>query len=133
MRLPNGVFNPYTGIRTNLLFFTKGEPTQEIWYYDHPYPEGYKSYSKTKPIKIAEFAPEKAWWYHREENEFAWKVSVEQIKANNFNLDVKNPRDPQFKEQSLAELLTEYDQINQGIAITQNELKHHLMKSLNLL
>ena len=58
VRLPKGVFNPYTGINTNLLFFTKGEPTKEVWFYEHPYPEGYKSYSKTKPIRIAEFAPE---------------------------------------------------------------------------
>src|SRR4029434_1924376 len=48
VRLPNGVFAPYTSIRTNLLFFTKGKPTKEVWYYEHPYPEGYKSYSKTK-------------------------------------------------------------------------------------
>jgi type I restriction enzyme M protein len=59
VRLPNGVFNPYTGIKTNLLFFTKGKPTQEIWYYEHPYPPGYKSYSKTKPIRIEEFEVEK--------------------------------------------------------------------------
>src|SRR5205823_5819933 len=49
VRLPNGVFAPYTGIKTNLLFFTKGEPTKEIWYYEHPYPPGVKSYNKTKP------------------------------------------------------------------------------------
>ncbi|MDA3901840.1 MAG: class I SAM-dependent DNA methyltransferase, partial [Desulfuromusa sp.] len=62
VRLPNGVFNPYTGIKTNLLFFTKGEPTKEVWYYEHPYPEGAKSYNKTKPMRIEEFAPEKSWW-----------------------------------------------------------------------
>jgi type I restriction enzyme M protein len=59
VRLPNGVFAPYTGIKTNLLFFTKGTPTREVWYYEHPYPTGYKSYSKTKPIRIEEFATEK--------------------------------------------------------------------------
>ncbi len=52
VRLPNGVFNPYTSIRTNVLFFTKGEPTEAVWYYEHPYPEGYKSYSKTKPMRV---------------------------------------------------------------------------------
>ena len=62
VRLPNGVFSPYTGIKTNLLFFTKGEPTKEVWYYEHPYPTGYKSYSKTKPMRIEEFEPEKEWW-----------------------------------------------------------------------
>ncbi|MGH9835610.1 MAG: N-6 DNA methylase, partial [Blastocatellia bacterium] len=74
VRLPNGVFAPYTGIKTNLLFFTKGEPTREIWFYEHPYPPGYKSYSKTKPIRIEEFAPENEWWHNRTESEFAWKV-----------------------------------------------------------
>jgi type I restriction enzyme M protein len=57
VRLPNGVFNPYTGIKTNLLFFTKGEPTKAIWYYEHPYPEGVVSYNKTKPMRFAEFQP----------------------------------------------------------------------------
>ena len=63
VRLPNGVFSPYTGIKTNLLFFTKGEPTKEIWFYEHPYPPGAKSYNKTKPIRIEEFDAEKAWWF----------------------------------------------------------------------
>ncbi|MBN2528383.1 MAG: N-6 DNA methylase [Deltaproteobacteria bacterium] len=85
IRLPNGVFNPYTGIKTNLLFFTKGKPTETIWYYEHPYPEGFKSYSKTKPITLEEFAPEKEWWgkesdgfASRTESEFAWKVDFKQ-------------------------------------------------------
>jgi type I restriction enzyme M protein len=91
VRLPNGVFAPYTGIRTNLLFFTKGEPTKEIWYFEHPYPEGQKSYSKTKPIRIGEFDLEKQWWGNRVENEYAWKVAVEEVKEKNYNLDVKNP------------------------------------------
>ena len=52
VRLPKGVFAPYTGIQTNLLFFAKGTPTKEVWFYEHPYPPGYKSYSKTKPIRI---------------------------------------------------------------------------------
>ncbi|MFW5996903.1 MAG: type I restriction-modification system subunit M, partial [Lentisphaeria bacterium] len=87
VRLPSGVFNPYASIRTNLLFFTKGEPTKDVWYYEHPYPPGYKSYSKTKPIRLEEFKAEKEWWNNRQETEQAWKVSVEQIKEANFNLD----------------------------------------------
>jgi type I restriction enzyme M protein len=62
VRLPNGVFNPYTGIRTNLLFFTKGRPPRHVWYYEHPYPPGAKSYNKGKPIRIEEFEGERAWW-----------------------------------------------------------------------
>ena len=62
VRLPKGVFAPYTPITTNLLFFTKGPPTKDIWYYEHPYPLGAKSYNKTKPIAISEFQPERDWW-----------------------------------------------------------------------
>lgn len=74
VRLPRGVFAPYTSIKTNILFFEKGEPTTDIWYYEHPYPEGYKIYSKTKPMRIDEFDAEKAWWTSRVESEHAWKV-----------------------------------------------------------
>ncbi|MFC3803823.1 N-6 DNA methylase [Cohnella sp. GCM10012308] len=91
VRLPNGVFAPYTGINTNLLFFEKGKPTEEIWYFEHPLPEGYKNYTKTKPIRLEEFEIEKKWWNDRIENKNAWKISVEAIKERNFNLDVKNP------------------------------------------
>jgi type I restriction enzyme M protein len=91
VRLPNGVFAPYTGIKTNLLFLQKGKPTKEVWYFEHPYPDGVKSYNKTKPINIKEFDLEKSWWNNRIENEYAWKVSVEEIKQRNYNLDIKNP------------------------------------------
>lgn len=57
VRLPNGVFSPYTGIKTNLLFFTKGTPTETVWYYEHPYSEGVKNYNKGKPMRFEEFQP----------------------------------------------------------------------------
>jgi type I restriction enzyme M protein len=91
VRLPNGVFAPYTDINTNLLFLEKGKPTKEIWFFEHPLPEGYKKYTKTKPIRNEEFELEKQWWNNREENEYAWKVSIEEIKSRNYNLDIKNP------------------------------------------
>ena len=91
VRLPKGVFNPYTSIKTNLLFFDKGTPTKDVWYYEHPYPEGYKSYNKSKPITVKEFDAEKDWWNNREENQYAWKVSKEDIKAGGYNLDINNP------------------------------------------
>jgi type I restriction enzyme M protein len=75
VRLPNGVFNPYTGIKTNLLFFDREGPTKTVWFYEHPYPAGAKSYSKTKPLRIDEFAPEKKWWTKRKETDQAWKVT----------------------------------------------------------
>lgn len=92
VRMPNGVFAPYTGINTNLLFFEKGKPTDEVWYFEHPLPEGYKNYTKTKPIRLEEFDLEKQWWNERVENEFAWKVNIEEIKKRNYNLDLKNPQ-----------------------------------------
>lgn len=91
VRLPNGVFNPYTGIKTNLLFFEKGTATKEVWYFEHPYPDGVVSYNKTKPINIKEFDLEKAWWNNREESQYAWKVSIQEIKKRGYNLDIKNP------------------------------------------
>ena len=91
VRLPNGVFAPYTDINTNLLFLEKGKPTKEIWFFEHPLPEGYKKYTKTKPIRHEEFELEKQWWNNRDENQYAWKVSIEEIKSRNYNLDIKNP------------------------------------------
>lgn len=91
VRLPNSVFQPYASVATNLLFFTKGEPTKEIFYWEHKLPEGQKSYSKTKPIQKKEFESLKAWWNNRSENEQAWKVGIDVLKNNGYNLDIKNP------------------------------------------
>ena len=94
VRLPNGVFNPYAGIKTNLLFFERSKPTQEISYFEHPLPEGYRSYNKTKPIRIEEFNLEKEWWNNRESPKFkkyCWKVSIDEVRKRNYNLDINNP------------------------------------------
>jgi type I restriction enzyme M protein len=138
VRLPNGVFNPYTSIRTNLLFFTKGAPTQEIWYYEHPYPPGAKSYNKGKPIRIEEFEAERAWWGTekdgfdaRVENEQAWRVSIDQIKAGNFNLDLKNPHNSDTGPGDVEHLLPEYEKLLAQIAETRGQLKAQLMAALN--
>src|SRR5256714_10224219 len=78
VRLPNGVFAPYAGIPTNLLFFeacaldNEETCTREVWYYEQPLPEGRNSYSKTKPLQYEEFADCIAWWGKREEDERAW-------------------------------------------------------------
>lgn len=87
VRLPQSTFFPAT-VSTNLLFFEKGAPTKEIWYYEHRLPEGQKSYSKTKPIQFEEFKPLIEWWSNRVENEVAWKVKVKDL--NNWDLDIKN-------------------------------------------
>jgi type I restriction enzyme M protein len=91
IRLPKGVFSPYTSIKTNLLFFEKGLPTKEIWYFEHPYPENQKNYSRSRPINFREFDLEKNWWNNRVENDFAWKVSIKDIKKRNYNLDISSP------------------------------------------
>ena len=130
VRLPNGVFAPYTSIRTNLLFFTKGEPTKEIWFYEHPYPPGAKSYNKSKPIRIEEFDAEKAWWKNRVENEQAWRVSIETIKAGNFNLDLKNPHNSDTGPGDVDHLLPEYERLLAQIAATRATLKQELHQAL---
>jgi type I restriction enzyme M protein len=91
VRLPNGVFAPYTGIPTNLLFFDRSGPTHEVWYYEQPLPEGRKNYTKTAPIQFEEFAPLVSWWNKREENDLAWKVAASELLATGCNLDRKNP------------------------------------------
>jgi type I restriction enzyme M protein len=139
VRLPNGVFNPYTGIRTNLLFFTKGVPTTAVWYYEHPYPAGVKSYNKGKPIRIEEFEGEKAWWgteddgfATRVENEQAWRVSIDQIKAGNFNLDLKNPHNFDTGPGEVDHLLPEYEKLLTQIAATRAALKAELQNALTV-
>ena len=92
IRLPNGVFSPYTNIPTNILFFDRSGPTKEVWYYEHLLPEGRKNYTKTQPIQFDEFAPCLEWWSKRKENERAWKVPAAELLKNNCNLDRKNPR-----------------------------------------
>ena len=92
VRLPNGVFAPYTGIPTNVLFFDRSGPTRDVWYYEQPLPEGRKNYTKTAPIQFEEFSGLISWWNKRKENEQAWKVPAVELLANNCNLDRKNPR-----------------------------------------
>ncbi len=127
IRLPNSVFQPSASVATNLLFFTKGQPTESIWYYQHKLPEGYKAYSKTKPIQLAEFDTLKKWWNKREVNDQAWQVDINTIKANGYNLDIKNPHQPQAEKQySSAELL---DLLHQSFA-KGDELLGKLRKEL---
>jgi len=92
VRLPSGVFAPYTPIVTNLLFFDRSGPTKDVWYYEHPLPQGRKNYTKTQPIEFEEFRPCIEWWSKRQENERAWTVPVGELLAANCDLDRKNPR-----------------------------------------
>jgi type I restriction enzyme M protein len=132
VRLPNGVFAPYTSIKTNILFFEKGKPTKDIWYYEHPYPEGYKSYSKTKPMRIEEFDAEKKWWKKRNENEHAWKVSLAQLRERNFNLDIPNPNAPTTVHESPDVLLARYEQERAAAQALRDQLKAALSEALEV-
>lgn len=107
IRLPQSTFHPAT-VSTNLLFFQKGTPTKEIWYYEHRLPEGQKSYSKTKVIQFDEFDPMIEWWDQREESEVAWRVKVGDLKKG-FDLDVKNPTSAvEERDLSVPECLKEF-------------------------
>jgi type I restriction enzyme M protein len=137
VRLPNGVFAPYTSIKTNLLFFTKGTPTQDVWFYEHPYPQGVKSYNKTKPMKIEEFVAEKAWWgdeadnySSRVENQYAWKMTIDDIKARNYNLDCKNPHVGEQEIHDPEVLLAQYETMQADIVNLRGQLKGILAQAL---
>ena len=130
VRLPKSVFAPYTSISTNVLFLTKGEPTKHIWYYEHPLPEGVKAYNKTKPMRIAEFDTEKAWWEKRKETEQAWKVPIKDIIERNYNLDIKNPNAPTESHDDPDELVAAYADAVSKTTEIQNRLKASLEKSL---
>jgi type I restriction enzyme M protein len=137
VRLPNGVFNPYTGIKTNVLFFTKGKPTKDVWYYEHPYPPGVKSYNKTKPMRFEEFKAEIEWWgtendgfKARVETEQAWRVGIEEVIARNYNLDVKNPHVGDQVNHDPEKLLAEYHQQQASIQRLRDQLRSILANAL---
>jgi type I restriction enzyme M protein len=130
VRLPKGVFAPYTSIQTNILFFTRGRPTRDVWYYEHPYPPGYKSYSKTKPMRIEEFNPEKAWWIDRQETAQAWKVTLGELRERGFNLDIKNPNAPGETHEDPDLLLARYEQARAAAAAIREQLRQALAEAL---
>lgn len=93
VRMPHSVFAPYTSIATNILFFDNTHPTEETWLYRLDMPEGYKNFSKTKPMKLEHFEPALTWWNNREEiitDGFpkAKKYYVSEIEALNYNIDL---------------------------------------------
>ena len=135
VRLPKGVFAPYTGIATNILFFDKAGPTKNVWFFEHPYPEGYKSYSRSKPLTIGEFDLEKKWWggntrRGRKTTEQAWKVSAKALAERNYNLDCKNPHEIEVNHGDPEELMAEYQEIKHQLEAAQNALKAELMSCL---
>lgn len=93
IRMPHSVFAPYTSITTNILFFDHTKPTEETWFYRLDMPEGYKNFSKTKPMELKHFTPAMDWWDNREEINVdgfdkAKKFTVEEIASRNYNIDL---------------------------------------------
>jgi type I restriction enzyme M protein len=128
IRLPNSVFQPYATVATNLLFFTKGTPTKEVWYYEHKLPEGQKAYNKTKPIQAKEFDPIKTWWTNRKESDIAWKVPIQTIIDRNYDLDIKNPtkqeENHEYNSVELMDLLhSSFDKSNNLLEQLKNAAK----------
>lgn len=127
IRLPQGVFNPYAGVNTNLVFFTKGEATKEIWYYQLPLPKDLKQYTKNRGITDAEFESVKKWWKNRKAGANAWKVSIKEIQERNYNLDFKNPSgNAKAEHQDPKEILAHITQTESAIAKILDEIKKEI-------
>lgn len=137
VRLPKSVFAPYTSISTNILFFTKGKKTEEVWFYEHQLPQGVKAYNKTKPLQLKEFDGLKAWWDKESDgfagrvvNEQAWKVSLQDIIDRGYNLDIKNPHLIEEDVKDPEELLAKYENLEAEVAKIRQQLKVILDEAL---
>jgi type I restriction enzyme M protein len=135
VRLPNSVFKPYASIGTNLLFFEKGEPTQAVWFFEHRVPEGQKAYSQTRPIRAEHLQGCVDWWggperQGREQTDQAWRVSLDEIKARNYNLDFKNPHTIADDHGDPEELLAKLDEAEQQAAALREQLRGILAEAL---
>lgn len=135
VRLPNSVFKPYASIGTNLLFFEKGSPTRDIWYYEHRVPDGQKAYSMTKPIRIEHLQDCVEWWggaarEGRVETPQAWKVTADAVKARGYNLDIKNPHTVADNHGDPETLLAELQVAEQRAQDLREHLKAILAEAL---
>jgi type I restriction enzyme M protein len=135
VRLPNSVFKPYASIGTNLLFFEKGTPTKDIWFFEHRVPEGQKAYSMTKPIRFEHLQPCIDWWggkerKDREEGPQAWRVTIEEVKACGYNLDFKNPHAVADDHGDPETLLADLDAAERDVAALRDQLKGILGEAL---
>ncbi len=116
IRMPSSVFSPYTSITTNILFFDRTHPTEETWFYRLDMPEGYKHFSKTKPMKLEHFAPVIQWWNDRQEisvDDFdkAKKFTVNQL-ADEFGYNLDQCGYPHEEEEILdpLDLIQKYEE-----------------------
>ncbi|WP_237457460.1 N-6 DNA methylase [Pseudomaricurvus sp. HS19] len=140
VRLPEGVFAPYTDIAGNLLFFDRSGPTEDIWYYQIPTPEGRKKYTKTKPMEYFEFEECLKWWSSRSENCHAWAIKANDIikydgagKLVSVNLDIKNPNSLEAMEhKDPQDLLRAMMEKEVKVTRLMAEIKEHLLKGVKL-
>ena len=135
VRMPHSVFAPYTSITTNILFFDNTHPTEETWFYRLDMPEGYKNFSKTKPMKIEHFQPALDWWDNRteiEEDGFpkAKKYTVEEIVANGYNIDLCGYP---HEEEEILDPMDLINQYQEKRASLNAEIDHVLEKITSLL
>jgi type I restriction enzyme M protein len=135
VRLPNSVFKPYASIGTNLLFFEKGSPTKDIWFYEHRVPAGQKAYSMTRPIRVEHLQGCVDWWggtarEGRVETEVAWRVTADEVKARGYNLDIKNPHTVADDHGDPDELLVSLNEAEAKAAALRDQLKAILQEAL---
>ena len=123
VRLPDGVFAPYTVIPSNLLFFEKPGPTKEVWFYELPHPQDERSTRRPSPC-ASKSSPTARRGGARLENERAWRVSIADLESNDYNLDLRNPNRPDdLAHRPPAELLTELVQTEREILELLNGLQ----------
>lgn len=133
VRLPPGVFAPYTDIPANLLFFERGGPTDTIWYYELPLPEGRKKYSKTAPLQFEEFAPVLGWWNAREEGPQAWKVDFAARHAGALKAATPHWNKAEIERAAALALGKPMRKLEQDIAAASNGRKAELQERLRAL
>lgn len=135
VRLPNSVFKPYASIGTNLLFFEKGRPTQDIWYWEHQVPAGQKAYSMTRPIRVEHLQDCVNWWgaaerTGREAGPQAWKIGIDEIKARGYNLDIKNPHSVADEHGDPEHLLAELNMADAKVDALREQIRTILAEAL---
>lgn len=133
VRLPQGVFAPYTDIPANLLFFERGGPTDIIWYYELPLPEGRKKYNKTAPLQFEEFAPVQAWWNAREEGPQAWKVDFAAKRAAAMGVATPHWQRAESERNSAIALGKHVRELEQSIQSSENCEKALMQEQLLVL
>lgn len=128
VRLPEGVFAPYTGIKTNILFFDRTTPTNDTWFYEVRVPDGKRTFSKSQPLSETDLQALEEWWTDRAEGSFARCVSIAELERQGFNLDIRLRRQRNLRPQTRASL----DSFREHAKIHRN-LRESLLEELESL